>query len=49
VLGTVAHRAYREMTREALLALLLPGALVADIKGMWRALELPPGFRRWTL
>jgi UDP-N-acetyl-D-galactosamine dehydrogenase len=49
VLGAVAHRAYREMTREALLALLLPGALVADIKGMWRALELPPDFRRWTL
>jgi len=49
VLGTVAHRAYREMTQEALLALLEPGALVADIKGMWRALDLPPGYRRWTI
>jgi UDP-N-acetyl-D-galactosamine dehydrogenase len=49
VLGAVAHRAYRAMTREALVALLQPGALVADIKGMWRALELPPEYRRWTL
>ncbi len=49
VLGCVAHRAYRDMTRAALLALLEPGGLVADIKGMWRALDLPPDFRRWTL
>jgi hypothetical protein len=26
---------------------LRPGGLVADVKGMWRGLALPPGLRRW--
>ena len=25
------------------------GGLVADIKGMWRGLTLPEGYRRWVL
>ena len=49
VLGAVAHAPYRALTAEALASLLLPGGLVADIKNMWREVELPDGFRRWTL
>ena len=28
---------------------LTPAGLVADIKNMWRDVELPGGLRRWTL
>ncbi|HET6519325.1 MAG TPA: nucleotide sugar dehydrogenase [Geminicoccaceae bacterium] len=49
VLGVVAHRPYAELSGAALAALLRPGGLVADIKGMWRATPLPVGLRRWTL
>ncbi len=49
VVGAVPHRAYREMTGEALAALLRDGGLVADVKGIWRGTELPAGIGRWDL
>jgi UDP-N-acetyl-D-galactosamine dehydrogenase len=49
VLAAVPHRPYHALDGGALAALLRPGGLVADLKGLWRHLELPPGLRRWTL
>ena len=49
VVGAVAHDQYREFTPETLAALLNPGGLVADIKGLWRDLALPASLRRWEL
>ena len=49
VLGAVAHAPYRTLSAEIFASLLVPGGLVADIKNMWRDVELPDGFRRWTL
>ena len=47
VVGAVAHDAYRALKAEDLAALVKPGGLVADIKGMWRGMALPEGIRRW--
>ncbi|MEQ9641969.1 MAG: nucleotide sugar dehydrogenase [Alphaproteobacteria bacterium] len=47
VIGTVPHRAYADLDGAGLAALLVPGGLVADVKGMWRGLALPDGLRRW--
>jgi hypothetical protein len=30
-------------------ALLAPGGLVADVKGMWRGVTVPGDVRRWEL
>jgi UDP-N-acetyl-D-galactosamine dehydrogenase len=49
VLGAVPHRAYAALDGAALARLLRPGGLVADLKGLWRHLELPAGVQRWTL
>jgi UDP-N-acetyl-D-galactosamine dehydrogenase len=49
VLGAVPHRAYARLDDVRLVALLRPGGLLADLKGMWRDLRLPDGIRRWTL
>ncbi len=49
VIGAVAHRAYCDFTAASFTKLLRPGGLVADVKGMWRGLELPDGLRRWEL
>ena len=43
----VPHEAYRGFDGARLSALVKPGGLVADLKGVWRKLELPPGLRRW--
>jgi UDP-N-acetyl-D-galactosamine dehydrogenase len=48
VLGTVPHRAYADLDAAALARLVRPGGLLADLKGRWRHLELPPDRRRWT-
>jgi UDP-N-acetyl-D-galactosamine dehydrogenase len=48
VVGAVAHETYRQLTAEDLQRLLVPRGLLADVKGMWRDLELPTGIRRWT-
>jgi UDP-N-acetyl-D-galactosamine dehydrogenase len=49
LLGAVPHRAYARLDGAALARLLRPGGLLADLKGLWRRLELPPDRRRWTL
>ncbi len=49
VVGAVPHRPYTEFTPETFAALLRPGGLVADIKGIWRGLALPDGLRLWQL
>ena len=49
VLGAVAHAPYRALSAATLASLLTPGGFVADIKNMWRDIELPGGLRRWTL
>ena len=47
VVGAVSHRVYREFPKSGLNSLIKPGGLVADIKGMWRLVDLPPTIRRW--
>jgi UDP-N-acetyl-D-galactosamine dehydrogenase len=47
VVGAVAHQAYREFPSVGLNHLIKPGGLLADIKGMWREIELPATIRRW--
>jgi UDP-N-acetyl-D-glucosamine/UDP-N-acetyl-D-galactosamine dehydrogenase len=49
VIGAVAHHEYRDFTEERLTGLLAPGSTLADLKGMWRDLQLDPAIDRWTL
>ena len=49
VVGAVAHACYRAFTGETFSRLLRAGGLVADIKGVWRHVELPDGLGRWRL
>ena len=49
VVGAVTHAPFAEMTDEALAALLPAGGVLADVKGMWRHLELPDRILRWQL
>jgi UDP-N-acetyl-D-galactosamine dehydrogenase len=48
VIGAVAHRQYRELPAERLARLVRPGGTLADIKGMWRHLDVE-GVDRWSL
>ena len=48
LLGAVPHRAYAALDGPALARLLRQDGLLADLKGVWRHLELPAR-RRWTL
>ena len=49
VVGAVAHAPYRSLGAEQLVAMVSPGGTIADLKGMWRELELDPAIDRWTL
>jgi UDP-N-acetyl-D-glucosamine/UDP-N-acetyl-D-galactosamine dehydrogenase len=49
VVGAVAHREYRDLSDERLLALVEDGGTLADLKGMWRDRELGGTIDRWTL
>lgn len=49
VVGAVPHDVYQALDGTALAAMVQPGGLVADVKGMWRDVELPDGLRRWQL
>lgn len=49
VVGAVPHRAYAAFDTETFARLLAPGGVVADVKGMWRAVDLPAGLGRWQL
>ncbi len=49
VIGAVGHRAYREFDEQTFAGILVPGGLIADLKGMWRAVDVADRFRRWEL
>ncbi len=49
VIGAVAHRLYTTFETATFRRLLGPSGLVADLKGIWRGVALPPGMRRWEL
>ena len=49
LVGAVPHREYCEFEGASFGTLVRPGGLVADIKGMWRHVELPEGIRYWSL
>jgi len=49
IVGAVPHAPYREFTPATFESLLRDGGLIADVKGMWRGMELPAKFRRWQL
>ncbi len=49
LVGAVAHDEYRDFTTATFARLGAPGALVADVKGIWRQVALPEGMRRWDL
>ena len=49
VIGAVPHDQYRQMSVDEIVAVVQPGGLIADIKGMWRKLDLPEGYHRWQL
>lgn len=49
LVGAVPHREYCEFEGASFGPLVRPGGLVADIKGMWRQIELPEGIRYWSL
>ena len=49
VIGAVGHEEYRSMSAAELERLVAPGGTVADIKGMWRGLELDAKVDRWVL
>ena len=48
VIGAVPHSAYKALQPADFKRLVAPGGLVADLKGMWRDLEISEGLRRWT-
>jgi UDP-N-acetyl-D-galactosamine dehydrogenase len=49
IVGAVRHEAYCDFTSGTLEILLAKGGLVADLKGMWRKIDMPPDFVRWDL
>lgn len=49
IVGAVRHEAYCGFTAEVLGAQVTDNGLIADLKGMWRHIEMPPGVRRWNL
>jgi UDP-N-acetyl-D-galactosamine dehydrogenase len=49
VVGAVSHDDYRGFTAATFSRIAADGALIADIKGMWRQTPLPEGMRRWDL
>ncbi len=49
VIGAVPHEPYCGLGADDLTAMLEPGGLIADIKGMWRGIKTPDGYRRWQL
>ncbi len=49
VIGAVAHQAFRALPAAALVRLTAADGIVADIKGIWRGLDLPKTIGRWSL
>jgi len=49
VVAAVAHQEYCELGAERLATLLRPGGTLADLKGMWRDVNMEADTDRWTL
>ena len=49
LIGAVRHKEYETLSAAELASRVSEGGMVADLKGMWRKLDLPEGIRRWTL
>ena len=49
VVGAVSHAAYCAFDGDRLAGLLRSGGVVADIKGIWRHIDLGQDYRRWEL
>ncbi len=49
VVAAVPHAEYAALTPDELVAMVRPGGLIADIKGMWRGQKFPDSVRRWQL
>lgn len=49
IVGAVRHEGYCDFTDGTLATLLVEGGLVADLKGMWRDIDMPPEYIRWNL
>lgn len=49
LIGAVPHAAYLGFTTESFATLVRPGGLVADVKGMWRGMDVPDMLRLWSL
>lgn len=49
IVGAVAHEEYKGFTGARLARFVVPNGVIADIKGMWRDVELPAGLQRWEL
>ncbi|RAU21868.1 nucleotide sugar dehydrogenase [Paramagnetospirillum kuznetsovii] len=49
LIGAVPHSPYLGFTDEAFSMLVRPGGLVADVKGMWRGMDIPEAVRLWRL
>ena len=49
VVAAVSHDDYRALDGETLTALVKPGGLIVDLKGMWRSLDLGPDVKRMEI
>lgn len=49
VVGAVPHAVYIAFSGKTLSSLVREGGLIADLKGMWRHVQLPDHIRRWEL
>lgn len=49
VVLAVSHRAYREMSSEALFAMLKPDGVLIDVKSCLKRAEVPQGISYWSL
>ena len=49
VVAAVPHAEYRLLAAEDVRRLAKEGGCIANIKGIWRGLDLGPGVDRWTL
>ena len=49
VVGAVAHENYAAYQPSDFAKLIVDDGVVADVKGMWRSVDLPAGYRRWQL
>jgi UDP-N-acetyl-D-glucosamine/UDP-N-acetyl-D-galactosamine dehydrogenase len=49
IIGAVPHAPYLGFTAETFSVLVREGGLVADVKGMWRGMDVPATLRLWRL